>query len=85
MSIRKTDADCLEFAKDGFGILLGICKRWISGQKHFAKGCPLKEKAAATRQLRWNKGSTWKLTVWKEIDNLKKDMNALMQELVKLK
>lgn len=52
VSIRKTDADCLEFAKDGFGILLGICKRWISGQKHFAKGCPLKEKAAATRQLR---------------------------------
>jgi len=72
---RKIDTDRWEFANDGF----------VRGQKHLLKNIGRRKKL----QQPANSDGSWEkiqnLGLWKEIENLKTDKNALMQELVKLR
>uniref|UniRef100_A0A5B7A7E5 Heat stress transcription factor n=1 Tax=Davidia involucrata TaxID=16924 RepID=A0A5B7A7E5_DAVIN len=81
---RKIDTDRWEFANDGF----------IKGQKHLLKNISRRKQ---TQGLVQRKSSQQKekdvgaceenknIGLWKEVENLKTDKNALMQELNKLR
>ncbi|WCJ33649.1 heat shock transcription factor A8 [Euphorbia peplus] len=80
---RKADTDRWEFANDGF----------IKGQKDLMKNIARRKNSQVTenRKLSQQQESSDQpgdkienAGIWKEIDNLKTDKNALMQELVKL-
>ncbi|KAL0540388.1 hypothetical protein IC582_024625 [Cucumis melo] len=81
---RKIDTDCWEFATDGF----------VKGQKHLLKSIYRRKNIQGTDQrkaLQPQDNSEGQVELpdysglWKEVENLKIDKNAVMQELVKLK
>ncbi|CAK9323966.1 unnamed protein product [Citrullus colocynthis] len=81
---RKIDTDCWEFATDGF----------IKGQKHLLKNIYRRKNIQGTDQHKASQSqdnSEGQVELhdysglWKEVENLKIDKNAVMQELVKLK
>lgn len=80
---RKVDTDRWEFANDGF----------IRGQKHLLKNICRRKNPQGTenrKSLQQQENSVEPCEkvdseeLWKEVENLKTDKNALMQELVKL-
>lgn len=82
---RKIDTDCWEFATDGFvkgqkHLLKNICRRKnIQGTDQRKASQPAQENSEGQGELHDYTG------LWKEVENLKIDKNALMQELVKLR
>ncbi|XP_022864817.1 heat stress transcription factor A-8-like, partial [Olea europaea var. sylvestris] len=86
---RKTDTDRWEFANEAF----------IKGQKHLLKnitrrkqpnGVVQRKSSQKTSQLKETDNSLApeedkRVALWKEVENLKTDKNALMQELKKLR
>ncbi|XP_065857026.1 heat stress transcription factor A-8 [Euphorbia lathyris] len=81
---RKVDTDRWEFANDGFiqgkiHLLKNISRRKNSQVTENRKFSQQQESSGEPGDKNENEG------IWKEIENLKTDKNALMQELVKLR
>lgn len=77
---RKVDADRWEFANDGF----------VRGQKELLKNINRRKNVQSSEQSKQESTSdaqekSEKSGLWKEVDILKGDKNALAQELIKLR
>ncbi|XP_059448957.1 heat stress transcription factor A-8 [Corylus avellana] len=72
---RKIDADRWEFANDGF----------VRGQEHLLKNICRRKKSQQPENSDEPGEKIENLDLWKEIENLKTDKNALTQELVNLR
>ena len=72
---RKIDTDCWEFANDGF----------VRGQMHLLKNIHRRKRLQQQDNFDGPAEKIENIGLWKDVENLKTDKNAVMQELIKLR